>query len=500
MGRSTSGEWRRARLLSTAGIRGTKEQEQRATSALLAVMAGVPAFGRELLSDLGAPRGRIETYSEVPLRTDDDAKAYPDGAIVAQRGKKTWSALVEVKTGKSPLDEQQIVGYLDIARRDGFDGVLVINNDILGGADDVPIKVPKNKLRSVSLWQLSWWRILTEAVIQHEHRGISDPEQAWILGELIAYLLHENSGAGEFDDMGPSWTTVRDGARHETLSKRQQEVGDIARRWEQFVHYVSLGLTQELGKEVVPARVKKDPDTRIQDTVDELVDDGRLSMELKVPHAVGPMQLQADLRTRMVTTSVPVKAPREGRPDTRVRWILRQLRDAPDDLRVEVRFERTAKATSELLGKVRDDAKALLLPDDRKRAPREFRLSLSRPMGTKRNNKPGSFITESRQQAIDFYRELMQNLVEWQPRAPKMRESANASEGHRSNRSGGADTDADEAGQREAASLAGEWTAPPTERPDPGDDAGAERVASQSSENEEADGTAAGVTDPPVGR
>lgn len=461
---STLGEWRRARLLPTVGIRGVKEQEQRATSALLAVMAGVPSFGRELLADLGAPRGHIDAYTEVPLRTDDNAKVYPDGALLTKRGKKSWSALVEVKTGKAPLDEQQIVGYLDIARRDGFDGVLIVNNDILGGANDVPMKVPKTKLRTVSLWQLSWWRILTEAVIQHEHRGVSDPEQAWILGELIAYLLHENSGAAEFDDMGASWTTVRDGARHETLSRRQTEVGDTARRWEQFVHYVALGLTQELGEEVVPARTKKELDTRIQHTVDELVDHGRLSMELKVPHAVGPMELHADLRTRMVTTSVPVKAPREGRSDTRVRWILRQLRDAPDDLRVEVRFERISKTTSALLGQVRDDPKSLLLPEDHKRPPREFWLSLSRSMGTKRNNKPGSFIAETRQQAIDFYRELVQNLVEWQPQAPKMRDSAKTTGSPASAEpTSDADADGGDGEERRSTTQPGEWAPPPAE-------------------------------------
>lgn len=460
--KNTDEPWQRARLISTAGIRGVKEQEQRATSALLAVLAAVPSFGRELLADLGAPRGRIETYTEVPLRTADGSRAYPDGAIVAHRGKKRWSALVEVKTGKARLDEQQVVGYLEIARQEGFDGVLVINNDILGGADDVPIRVPKSKLRSVGLWQLSWWRILTEAVIQHEHRGVSDPDQAWILGELIAYLLHENSGAGEFDDMGASWTTVRDGARHETLSKRQAEVGDIARRWEQFVHYVALGLTQDLGEEVVPTRVKKSLDERIQGTVDELVEHGRLAMELNVPHAVGPMELCADLRTRMVTTSVPIKSPGEGRPDTRVRWVLRQLRQAPDDLRVEVRFERSAKTTSALLGEVRDEAKALLLPDDRKRNPREFRLSLSRPMGTRRDRKPGSFVAETRQQAIDFYRELVQNLVEWQPKAPKLRRSSaeDSDAGRQATPAPPARDDSDAAAHG-AATAADDWTAPP---------------------------------------
>lgn len=464
---TSSDQWRRARLISTAGIRGTKEQEQRATSALLAVIGAVPSFGRELLADLGAPRGRIETYTEVPMRTAEGAKAYPDGAVIARRGKKVWSALVEVKTGKAALDEEQVVGYLDIARREGFDGVLVINNDILGGANDVPIKVPKGKLRSVSLWQLSWWRILTEAVMQHEHRGVSDPDQAWILGELIAYLMHESSGAGELDDMGSAWTTVRDGARYETLSKRQDEVGAIARRWEQFVHYVALGLTQHLGEEVVPTRMKKPLDERIQNTIGELVDRGRLTMELNVPHAVGPMELCADLRTRMVTTSVPIKAPGEGRPDTRVRWALRQLREAPDDLRIEVRFERSSKTTSALLGEVRDDPKALLSPDDRKRNPREFRLSLSRPMGVRRDSKPGSFIAETRQQAIDFYRELVQNLVEWQPRAPKMRRAVAKSsdqDGHAASDQPAAASPSGEA-ERRSVTQTDEWTPPASDSP-----------------------------------
>jgi hypothetical protein len=461
---SATREWPRARLLSTSGIRGTKDQEQRATSALLAVMSAVTPFGRELVAELGGPRGRIETYTEVPLHTPDGGSVYPDGAIVARRGKTVWSALVEVKTGNSSLDADQVVCYLDAARSEGFDGVLIINNDILGGADDVPISVPKKKLRTVSLWQLSWWRIVTEAVIQHEHRGVSDPEQAWILGELIAYLMHERSGAGELDDMGPSWTTVRDGARHETLSRGQSEVRDVARRWEQFVHYAALGLTQDLGEEVVPARVKRQLGQRIDQTVEELVDQGCLTMQLKVPRAVGPMELCADLRTRMVTTSVALKAPGEGRPDTRVRWVLRQLREAPEDLRVEVRFENTSKSVSALLGEVRDDAQKLLLNDDPKRNPRQFRLSLSRSMGTKRHNKSGSFIAETRRQAIDFYRELVQNLVEWQPRAPKLRQG--------SKRTAAAETG--EAG-RESATASGdpaqtgpdatgpEWIAPPVD-------------------------------------
>jgi len=61
----------------------------------------------------------------------------------------------------------------------------------------------------VSVHHLSWMLVLSEAVKEHAHRGVEDPEQAWILGELIRYLSHPKSGTLEFTDMGDNWTTVR---------------------------------------------------------------------------------------------------------------------------------------------------------------------------------------------------------------------------------------------------------------------------------------------------
>ena len=57
--------WHQARLIPTSGIGGQHEQEQRATSSLLAVMRAVPQFGRAVLAHLGAPVGRIDTFTEV---------------------------------------------------------------------------------------------------------------------------------------------------------------------------------------------------------------------------------------------------------------------------------------------------------------------------------------------------------------------------------------------------------------------------------------------------
>ena len=41
-------------------------------------------------------------------------------------------------------------------------------------------------------------------------------------------------------------------------------------------------------------------------------------------------------------------------------------------------------------------------------------------MGMKRGKVRGSFVGDTRQQVFDFYREIVQTLKSWQPRAPKL--------------------------------------------------------------------------------
>jgi hypothetical protein len=413
--------WQPARLLPTVGLRGEEEQEKRATSSLLAVMRAVPEFGHALVDDLGAPKGRITTYTELQLRDSEGKRCIPDGAIVAERGQKQWRCLVEVKTGKAALQVEQVSRYLDWARDSGFDAVLTISNQITESPRDVPLGVDGRKLRKVALYHLSWWRILTEAIVQHRHRGVSDPDQAWLLGELIAYLDHEKSGASGFQDMGEKWVSVRTAAANETLRASDPEARDVAERWEQLIDYMCLGLGQDLGREVTPVRSRKvTADARLDASVKRLAETGKLAGSVRVPDAVGDLTVEADLRTRRVTASVRVAAPREGRPKTRINWLLRQLRHAPDDLRVDVSFASARETSSLLLSEARESPERLLSSTDPKREPRAFQLALTRKMGTKRGKEEGSFVRETRQQAIGFYRDLVQDLKAWQASAPKL--------------------------------------------------------------------------------
>jgi hypothetical protein len=262
---------------------------------------------------------------------------------------------------------------------------------------------------------------MTEARVEHKHRGVTDPDQAWILGELIAYLDHERAGAGGFDDMGEKWVAVRDGAREATLKASDAGVRDIASRWEQLIGYLSLGLTQDLGSQVEPMWPRKIDATARRDLhVRSLVDQGKLLAPIRVPAAAGTIDLEADLRGRRFRSSVVVSAPKEGRPSTRINWLLRQLAGAKDDILVEVRYPNQKEPTSSTLKEARSKPDRLLYAADLKREPMSFRITMSRDLGMKRGRTAGSFVLESKQQTSEFYRSVVQGLRAWSPVAPKL--------------------------------------------------------------------------------
>jgi hypothetical protein len=415
--------WHPARLLPTAGIRGQEEQERRATSALLAVMRAVPEFGHALLKELGAPKSpTIQTFAEVRFRTAEGRTVIPDGAIVCERGRRSWTCLVEVKTGSAVLRDEQVASYLDVARDNGFDAVLTISNQITASSTESPVMVDGRKLRKVALWHFSWWRVITDAIVQSRYRGVSDPDQAWILDELIAYLDHEASGAGGFTDMGEHWVAVRKAAHDGTL-RPSPEAREVAERWEQFTQYLCLGLSQDLGENVAVLRPRRQTTSmRLDEVVKTMTTDGRLEATLRVPGAIGDIELCADLRTRQTLARVGFAAPTEMRAKPRINWLLRQLREAPADLRVDVSYPNARQTAAGLLGAVADDPERLLYEADPRREPRSFSLTMSRKMGQKRGKDEGSFVRETRNHIVDFYGDLVQDLKPWQARAPRLRE------------------------------------------------------------------------------
>lgn len=417
--------WHAARLIPTSGISGADEQERRAVSALLAVVSAVKEYGRAVLAPFGAPNGALECYCEVPFDLSDGRNVRPDGLIQVRRGQRTWTALVEVKTGTNALAAEQLNDYLDVARDKGFDVLLTISNEIPPAPGVHPTTgVDKRKLKKVALHHISWSELLAAAQLQKEHRGVADPDQAWILGELIRYLEHPRSGALEFNDMGPAWVEVRKAVSAGTLRPSDKAGPQVAGRFDALLRYIALQLGRQLGTDVqvgLSRRELADPSLRTSSLTAELVSHGTMTGSLRIPNTAGSVTVIADLRASSVVCHLDIDAPKDGRPTTRVNWLLRQLKTASDNVRLESTAAHTRGAgAADLLSVVRADPTKLVL--DPTKELRSFRLAMTFPMGTKRGAGRGGFI-DSVIDAVDvFYRDVVQGLKVWAPAAPRLRE------------------------------------------------------------------------------
>ncbi|WP_433292207.1 hypothetical protein ACQP2F_27405 [Actinoplanes sp. CA-030573] len=275
----------------------------------------------------------------------------------------------------------------------------------------------------MALHHIPWSEVLTVAVMQKEYRGVADPDQAWVLGELIRYLEHPRSGALEFSDMGPNWVSVREAIGAGTLRATDAAAVDVAGRFDALVRYAGLRLGRRLGTEIVPALARRElaePAVRTQALVSQLAAAGAMTAALRIPGAVGTLSITADLRAAKVTCHVDVDAPRDGRPTTRINWLVRQLKGAPETVRLEsfAAYSR-GPGNAELLRVVRENPGVLV--GDASKEIRSFRVAANSSAGTKRGTGRGSFI-DSVLDAIDaFYEGVIQNLKPWMPAPPKLR-------------------------------------------------------------------------------
>ena len=416
-----------ARLIPVSGISSEKEAEQRATSALLAVLTVVRDLSTELFAPLGASRAQratVEAFTEGPFTSSDGRKIRPDGLLRISYGKSTWTALVEVKTGDATLDAEQINAYWDIARTEKFDHVVTISNEIAPNAGAHP--TPGLRVRSnspVQVTHLSWTAILTTAVRLKQHKGVDDPEQAFLLGELIRYLEHPASGAMAFSDMGPNWVAVRDGARAHSLTRKDPGVDDVVARWDQLIAYAALKLGSEIGEDVtlVLPKAQRDPKVRQVDLADQLCGPGTLDGALRIPNTAGDLEILADLRAQQLVASVTIHAPEDKGAVGRISWLVNQLKDVNPTVVLEA-YSRNAKTgQSATLGQVLEDRHVLIGAD--KREPFKFRVVWRRDMGMARKSggKNPGFIDTMLGLIDTFYGEVVQNIVPWVPPAPKIK-------------------------------------------------------------------------------
>ncbi len=405
------------------------KKEERATSILLATFRAVPDFARAMLADAGVnfpKRAQIECYTEVALEIPGSKRCVrPDGLIVATSGHKEWLAFVESKTGSSELKQEQCEDYLVLARQLGIDAVITISNQYSAMPTHHPISVPKSKTRKVGLFHFSWLSLMSKATLLTESSAIEDPEQSFLLAELVRFLKHPYSGVSGFTRMPKGWSalcaSVKQGA---VLRKQDPSIAEAVVSWHQLVRFLALGLTTSVGQPVqvrLTRKHAKDPGGRVTDDIDRVVRNSRLQSEITIPNAASPMSITADLKRRTLNLSMWLKAPTDRKRATAsINWLLRQLKNVErEDVLIRTVWPRRVPDSTAVISDVRADP-TCLLHDEAKLLPQSFEVIRVIDLAGKFSGVR-TFVEYASKEVPVFYKDVGEHLRAWVPPPPKLK-------------------------------------------------------------------------------
>ena len=400
-------------------------KEKRAVSILLACMEQVPELAKALLQGHGAPLGKrtkLKAWTEAGTLGRKGADR-PDGRIIVEssRGQK-WVALLEAKIGKAVLENSQIEAYLAEGRAADADALITISNDFAVLANHHPTY--RGRIgKGITLLHWSWSSILTKCRLLTDGGEIEDHDHRWVIEHLVRFLSHPSTGVARFDRMPASWKEIAEAvAAGAGIKKGGEAAVEVAGGWIQETRDLGLQLT-ELLHQPVPVKLSRaerdDPTALMSRVLDGLCNEQRLEIEYVIPDGVSGLKVQADLRSRTLTSSMTVSAPEDRKTaKARVNWLLRQLAKSQEDgVHIKAAYGRREDIQAPL-GRVRENP-GILCNEDPKICPRRFEVKLTNDLGRKMEG-PKTVVQALEKHVPEFYTEMGQYLRPWVPSAPRV--------------------------------------------------------------------------------
>lgn len=416
-----------ARLIPTVA---DSKKEERATSSLLASFMVVPGYAISVLSDAGASigkRSKITCYTEVVFKPDGKGRApRPDGLIIVNNGSKVWTALIESKIGNAELKNDQVEEYLALAKFHGIDAVITISNQFATTPTHHPLTVPKAKVRSVELYHFSWLSLTSKAVLLTSAKHIEDPEQAFILSELVRYLNHDSSGVTALTSMPRDWKELCNAVRDQSvLNKNVDYVTNSVSGWHQLSKHLALNLGMDIGQPVDISLSRpraKDAELNFNEDCSLLIKESKFIVEFDIENAAARLVLVADVIRKDVSISMKLDAPKDkSRATAAINWLTRQLKNvSPEKLAIRAYWPKRTPMTIKPLAEVIADP-SILIPDNIKDLPTHLEIVRVLELGA-RFKGAKTFVEDVTAQFASFYSDAGQHLGKWIPQAPKVKE------------------------------------------------------------------------------
>jgi hypothetical protein len=240
---------------------------------------------------------------------------------------------------------------------------------------------------------------------------------------------------------GEHWNEIVRAARESNLPSVAKYVHDLAPAWDGYLRKECLRLRAKLGVEVeprVPLNERRDPDARFKRIAQDVFTEGSLRGQVRVPDAASDLSIELNIAAGLVRFGADLQAPQEGRQQTRINWLLKQLKDerVPADLIVKVDWDRKGLRTLGKAGELRVNASGLMfdghhqpVPPDA--MPRRFLLEHTCKLDKPKGKSTTAVLKGISDDLEAFYGNVVEHLVRYVALAPKLpKESVAASSEH----------------------------------------------------------------------
>ena len=401
------------------------KKEERATSALMAAMSVVPEFAKQLLAPFGAKitaRTAIECYTEVRFRDSEELR--PDGLITVRSGKKEWAAILESKVGNSKLDQAQFDKYAALARKLGIDALITISNQYALRPDHHPLSVPNRMLQKVKVGHLSWLAVRSETMLLCANKGLSDPEQAYIMTEFLRFLEHPASGVSARLSLSKNWPELCDLVQNgASLSNKGDLRQGATADWHQIAKFVSLSLAMKIERPVsilLSARRRNDPDFNFKEDMKAL-SQAMLETTFEIFGCREPMTVRLDFNKRTLEIETP-RLEVENRPAAKsaISWVTKQIKQRTGfQPLIKLWWPNKKIPVDFTLAEYEERKGKLALPAElKKSAPARYQIATVLDLGA--DIKRNKLSDEIAHFVESFYETVLQNL-----KAPKAQNQPN---------------------------------------------------------------------------
>jgi hypothetical protein len=397
-------------------------------SVILSSLRLVREFRKMVLSAARmASGGQLYVYTEVTFPQFPESRL--DGLILIVKGGTIRDAAIcEMKNGKSELEKDQLERYQQIAKQYSIPRLITVSNQFVSVPTQCPIAV--KPVKGVDLYHFSWSYLLTLAyvLLTDNDTNIADEDQVEIMREVVDYLEFDKSGVCGFNQMKKGWAeTVEKVNAGALLRSTDPAVQETVTSWQQEERDIALILSRSLGVLVESGSKKHRTDLtgRLDKDTKELIEHHRLQSTLRVKGAVSDIGVTALFDKRTIEMHVSLRPPSEKKMRGQLGWLKRQLitcqrkdedtfAKIKDELLVAIWLKNMRRPERIPIARL-DDIYEVIKGKDIK----EFRVICIKDFGKKFASR-NKFVEIIEQMAIDFYRGVIQNLVRWEPTAPKM--------------------------------------------------------------------------------